>query len=121
MPKPIPVTVPNPNNASENPQNHNVPETLITLTTPITVPMLHGKADLELTYTPDRFLITPDSFLAWLDGNIKHGENQTWEELAGSLTDIFYDTLLPKHIALALHIDGKVEHTIEMVKQQPRT
>jgi|GEM_PF-2416276 len=120
MAKPTPKIQPNPNNAAENPQNHHVPETLVTLTTPITVPALHGKADLEFTYTPDRFILTSSDFLEWLDTMIKHGDNKTWEDLAGSLTHIFYDTLLPKHIALSLHIDGKVNHTIEMVKQQPR-
>lgn len=111
-----PQTVPNPNNTSD----HHVPETLISLTTPVTVPPLHGKADLEVTYTPDRLLITPDAFTAWINELISHGNSQTWEELAGLLVDSFYDTLLPVHVAIAFHIEGKVNHSIEMVKQQPQ-
>lgn len=117
MSKPIPAVVANPNNTAE----HQVPETIVNLATPITVPALQGKAELDLSYTPDRELVTPTAFLAWLDELVKHGQNETWEELAGAIIDIFYDTLLPKHVALNLYIQGnKIQHAVEMVKQQPR-
>lgn len=116
MPENLPEIHSNPNNTT----TQNVPETLVTFATPITIPALHGKAELELTYTPDKHLITPDALLSWLDTLIKNGNHQTWEDVAGTITHIFYDTLLPKHIALSLHINAtKHQHTIEMVKQQP--
>jgi hypothetical protein len=92
----------------------------ISLSTRCTLATPAGEVDIDLTYLPDRAVISQKSFQTWL-GNISTQKWETWEHLADAMLDGFYDALMPKKIMLSIliHTETGVGHSIALQKEQP--
>lgn len=79
-----------------------------------------GEVDIDLTYLPDRAVISQTAFQSWL-ASITKQEWATWEQMADAMLDGFYDALLPKKAMLSLlvHTAEGVGHSIALEKKQP--
>lgn len=103
-------------NISASPNPHKGQNMKVTLT--IEVEKNQEKATVYLAYLPDRDILPPANFTAWVQTQPSW---QTWEELAGRLLKEFYDEILPQQVTLQMNVAAKdgANQQIELAAQQP--
>ena len=96
---------------------HGGPE--VVLRVPVALPDFVETATLTVTYWPHKAVVGREDFTAWVTG-VQGVTWTTWEALATTVIDTFYDVVLPYRVEVALALHAReFESEVRLARARP--